>query len=278
MTTRFGYACLNMSLCAQKPKVFCSRSMIKRTFQAKGIDYASELALANTFDLIKYVAWNNAHGVKVFRVTSCMFPWASEYRLEDLPHFESIVSNLEFAGQLARDNGQRLSMHPGQFNVLTSEKPHVVENCITTFVSTARYSTSWACLVHLAPRSIFILVVLMATAYLQLIAGVKTSKDCQTLSRRALQSRMMTSQICTPLRCFTTWFISAQACLSYLTVTTSSVDHKIPLTRNRSKWQFLHGQRVSAHSVITQTAVSDTKIRKRRWSSTVTGTTNLSET
>ena len=54
MSTRFGYACLNMSLCAQKPKVFCSRSMIKRTFQAKGIDYASELALANTFDLIKY--------------------------------------------------------------------------------------------------------------------------------------------------------------------------------------------------------------------------------
>ena len=60
-----------------------------------------------------------------------MYKRQSEYRLEDLPHFESIVSNLEFAGQLARDNGQRLSMHPGQFNVLTSEKPHVVENCIT---------------------------------------------------------------------------------------------------------------------------------------------------
>ena len=131
MSTRFGYACLNMSLCEQKPKVFCSRSMIKRTFQEKGIDYASELALANTFDLIKYVAWNNAHGVKIFRVTSCLFPWASEYRLEDLPHFESIKSNLEVAGQMARDAGQRLSMHPGQFNVLTSEKEHVVQNCIT---------------------------------------------------------------------------------------------------------------------------------------------------
>ncbi len=131
MTTRFGYACLNMSLCAQKPKVFCSRSMIKRTFQAKGIEYASELALANTFDLVKYVAWNNAHGVKVFRVTSCLFPWASEYRLEDLPDFEAIKTNLEVAGKMARDNGQRLSMHPGQFNVLTSAKEHVVQNCIT---------------------------------------------------------------------------------------------------------------------------------------------------
>ena len=103
MSTRFGYACLNMSLCAQKPKIFCSRSMIKRTFQSKGIEYASELALANSLDLIKYVAWNNAHGVKVFRVTSCLFPWASEYRLEDLPHFESIKSNLEVAGKLAME-------------------------------------------------------------------------------------------------------------------------------------------------------------------------------
>ena len=131
MTTRFGYACLNMSLCAEKPKIFCSRGMIKRTFQAKGVKYASELALANSMDLIKYVAWNNAHGVKIFRVTSCIFPWASEYRLQDLPDYDKIKSNLAIAGKMARDHGQRLSMHPGQFNVLTSEKEHVVQNCIT---------------------------------------------------------------------------------------------------------------------------------------------------
>ena len=131
MTTQFGYACLNMTLQSQKPKVFCSRSMIKRTFAAKGIEYASQLALENTSDLIQYVNWNNNHGVKVFRVTSCLFPWASEYRLEDLPDFEAIKINLQTAGKMARDAGQRLSMHPGQFNVLTSEKEHVVQNCIT---------------------------------------------------------------------------------------------------------------------------------------------------
>ncbi len=120
-----------MTLCAEKPKVFCSRSMIKKTFLAKGLPYASELALANTFDLIKYIAWNQSQGIKIFRVTSCLFPWASEYRLEDLPDFEKIKSNLEVAGEMARSYGQRLSMHPGQFNVLTSPKSHVVENCIT---------------------------------------------------------------------------------------------------------------------------------------------------
>lgn len=130
MTTRFGYACINSTLQAQKPRVTCNRGMINRTFKAKGLDYVSELALQNTADLIKHVAWNNAHGIKVFRVTSCIFPWASEYRYHDLPDFEAIKSNLEIAGKMAMENNQRLSTHPGQFNVLTSEREHVVLNAI----------------------------------------------------------------------------------------------------------------------------------------------------
>jgi UV DNA damage endonuclease len=44
-----GYACINMDL-SEQPKskrVTTNRSMIKRTFQEKGVAYASELALAN---------------------------------------------------------------------------------------------------------------------------------------------------------------------------------------------------------------------------------------
>jgi UV DNA damage endonuclease len=130
MTTRFGYACINMPLSEQKPKVFCGRSMIKKTFDSKGISYASQLAVQNTIDLIKIISWNRAQGVEVFRITSCLFPWASEYELSSLPDFRSIRSNLELAGKLALECNQRLSFHPGQFNVLTSPRPHVVKNCV----------------------------------------------------------------------------------------------------------------------------------------------------
>jgi UV DNA damage endonuclease len=131
MTTRFGYACINMSLQERKPqRVFCSRGMIKRTFMSRGIEYASQLGLQNTMDLIKMIAWNNEQGIKVFRVTSCLFPWHSEYDLTDLPDYEGIKANLEYAGKLARDNGQRLSTHPGQFNVLTSKNERVVNNAV----------------------------------------------------------------------------------------------------------------------------------------------------
>ncbi len=131
MATRFGYACLNMTLQEMKPKVTCNRGMIKRTFQAKGVPYASSLALQNTSDLIKIIQWNADHNIEVFRITSCLFPWGSEYDLEQLPDFEEIKKNLAQAGKLARDNNQRLSFHPGPFNILSSPKDHVVKNSYT---------------------------------------------------------------------------------------------------------------------------------------------------
>ena len=102
MKTQFGYACLNTTLQQQKEKVTCNRGMIKRTFLAKGLPYASQLALKNTSDLKTIIDWNEKHGVKVFRITSCLFPWSSEYELEQLPDFAEIRKNLETAGQMAR--------------------------------------------------------------------------------------------------------------------------------------------------------------------------------
>lgn len=131
MPTRFGYACLNTTLQSQKPKVTCNRGMIKRTFKAKGIPYASSLALQNTRDLITIIRWNYHHNINVFRITSCLFPWGSEYQLEQLPDFPQIAANLANAGRLARQYNQRLSFHPGPFNILASAKEHVVKNAYT---------------------------------------------------------------------------------------------------------------------------------------------------
>ena len=126
-----GYACINLTLQQDKKnKITCNRSMIRRTFDAKGIEYASELAELNTGNLLPILEWNHRHDIRVFRMTSCLFPWASEYMLEDLPHFEKISRNLKTAGDYAIEKGIRLSFHPGPFNILTSTKEHVVQNTI----------------------------------------------------------------------------------------------------------------------------------------------------
>lgn len=105
-----GYACINLALAEEG--ITTNRGMIKKTFGEKGIAYASELALSNVQALLKILEWNVANDVRVFRVTSELFPWASEYKLNDLPHFGEIKEILEACGRLP----VRLSSHPGPFN------------------------------------------------------------------------------------------------------------------------------------------------------------------
>ena len=90
MTLQLGYACINMTL-QQQQKIQCNRGMIKRTFMAKGLPYASELALINVKGLKRVIEWNNANGIKVYRMTSCLFPWFSEYDMFDLPDIDQIA-------------------------------------------------------------------------------------------------------------------------------------------------------------------------------------------
>jgi UV DNA damage endonuclease len=105
--------------------------MIKKTFQAKGLEYAGELGLKNAKDLLHILKWNKENGITFFRLSSDFFPWASNYKFEELPQFNSIKAELEKSGKFAIENGIRITSHPGPFNVLVSPREHVVENTIT---------------------------------------------------------------------------------------------------------------------------------------------------
>ena len=125
-----GYACINSTLGSQKPRVTTNRSMIKRTFTERGIDYASELGLLNAKDLFTILQWNNEHNIKCFRTSSDIFPWGSEYGLQNAPDYKEIKSILQLCGKYAEEHGIRITSHPGPFNVLVSPREHVVENTI----------------------------------------------------------------------------------------------------------------------------------------------------
>jgi UV DNA damage endonuclease len=123
-----GYACINMTLSESKNKITTNRSMVKKTFNLKGIEYAGELALLNSRDLIHILRWNQENSINLFRLSSELFPWASEYKLEELPTYKKIETILRGSGLYARSNGIRITTHPGPFNVLTSPNPTVVKN------------------------------------------------------------------------------------------------------------------------------------------------------
>jgi len=123
-----GYACINTALSANK--ITTNRTMRRKTFDAKGLDYVSDLALANTKDLKTYIQWNNEMGIKLFRLSSQIFPWSDEYNVKDLKDYDEIASIMLEIGKIAIDAGQRLTMHPGPYNCLASPTKKVVEKTI----------------------------------------------------------------------------------------------------------------------------------------------------
>ena len=125
---RIGYACINMTL-QKAGGITTNRSMRQKTFNEKGLAYASELALQNVKDLVHIIKWNNEMRIKQFRMSSDIFPWMAYYQLDELPDYEAISDYLYMAGDEASDK-QRLTFHPGHFNVLCSPNPAVVKKTI----------------------------------------------------------------------------------------------------------------------------------------------------
>ena len=125
---KIGYACINMTL-QQAGGITTNRSMRQKTYNERGLPYCSELALQNVKDLVNIIKWNNEMGIKQFRMSSDIFPWMSYYNLDELPDYEEICDYLYVAGSEA-DGKQRLTFHPGHFNVLGSPNPAVVKKTI----------------------------------------------------------------------------------------------------------------------------------------------------
>ena len=123
-----GYACINTALKANG--IFTNRTMRRKTFDSKGLDYVSELSLQNVKDLETHIHWNNEHDIKLFRLSSQIFPWMEEYNWEDLKDWDEIKSLMLKCGDIATESGQRLTMHPGPFHCLASPNPKVVKRTV----------------------------------------------------------------------------------------------------------------------------------------------------
>jgi UV DNA damage endonuclease len=125
---RLGYCCINLTL--GESGVTTNRGMIKKTFLERGIIYASELSLKNVLDLEKIISWNAEHGIYMYRMTSDLFPWVSEYEISDLPDYDKISFSLKKCGDLAKKFNQRLTFHPSPYSVLASQNESVVTKAI----------------------------------------------------------------------------------------------------------------------------------------------------
>jgi UV damage endonuclease UvdE len=130
MSVQLGLCCINTQLHARK--IFCSRTIRLDTVNKLGLCELQRRSLLNCKDLLTHLKWNAEHGYRVFRISSDLFPHMNNCKSPFYKEF-----NLQFAhdilrevGQFARDTGQRLTFHPGQYNVVGTPHEDKFQNTI----------------------------------------------------------------------------------------------------------------------------------------------------
>jgi len=83
----------------------------------------------NVKEILRNIPRLNEHNIKSFRLSSSIFP-LFEFCADIARNDEQITSDLALAGRLFKEAGIRVTTHPGQFCVISSDKDSIVQNSI----------------------------------------------------------------------------------------------------------------------------------------------------
>jgi UV DNA damage endonuclease len=117
MSLRIGYACINTLLPSPNRTLRLANASAERVI---------ELGRQNLNALAQILKWNQQHGVRLFRLSSDLIPLGS-HPANAAVWWDALAPELERVGAMLRAYGMRVSMHPGQYTVLNSPRPEVVE-------------------------------------------------------------------------------------------------------------------------------------------------------
>lgn len=124
---RLGLCCINNKLRNLKTPVYCNRTCVRKTFT---VQKALDLALQNVRDILPILEWNNANNIRHYRLSSDMFPHYTDTETEKYKPTQEIIEALQAAGKYARENGHRITMHPGQYCVVGTPHKNVFEKTV----------------------------------------------------------------------------------------------------------------------------------------------------
>jgi UV DNA damage endonuclease len=119
---RLGYPAQNLTIPATTNRTL-------RLASVSDVEKLRGLVRGNIADLKAILRWNAERGISLFRIGQDLIPFASHPAFPydwEADHGEE----LRGVGELARDLGVRLSMHPGQYINPGSPRPEVVERSL----------------------------------------------------------------------------------------------------------------------------------------------------
>lgn len=131
-----GYACINMTL--REKSVFASRGCTMGTMIKLGprdaVAHCKSLALQNIADLLEILKWNEKYNIRLFRITSLLFPHIGNHLLPETFTDDYFRGNIDFAyealqevAKFAHQHKHRLSFHAQPYVQFGSPNPSIVK-------------------------------------------------------------------------------------------------------------------------------------------------------
>ena len=114
-----GYACLALGV----PGTGLQKCLLRNATEQR----LRELIAANLDALERMVDYNSKNGIRLYRISSDIIPFASS-PVMTVPWITDYARRLSGIGQKIRDAGMRVSMHPGQYTVLNSPVETIAAN------------------------------------------------------------------------------------------------------------------------------------------------------
>lgn len=118
---KVGYACIPLTVPYKTTRSF----MIKNFSEDRLYKCASE----NIEDLKNILQCNVKNGIYLFRISSDIIPFGS-HKINNIKWWEIFKKQLSEIGQYIKEQGVRVSMHPGQYTVLNSPSSEVLDNSL----------------------------------------------------------------------------------------------------------------------------------------------------
>ncbi len=131
MRISFGYVAMSVVLKEGSPsRTITVQNLSKIDSEKARVARLSSIARENLKNTQRLFSHNQAHDIKIFRLTSKLIPLATHSITENWDWFAEVEDELKSLGEYARKNDFRLSAHPDHFTLLNSPREDVTEASI----------------------------------------------------------------------------------------------------------------------------------------------------
>ncbi|MBO9130114.1 UV DNA damage repair endonuclease UvsE [Bacillus sp. 165] len=129
MKIRFGYVSHALSLWECSPAKTMTFTRWKQLNQQEREEKLYTITKENLRNTLRILHYNIAHEIHLYRFSSSMVPLATHPEV-NFDYVNLFRNEFKEIGNLAQQYKLRVSFHPNQFTLFTSDKPHITDNAV----------------------------------------------------------------------------------------------------------------------------------------------------